>query len=66
MQDVAQQVIGTAREETDAYRQGADRPLGGYLVVLAVFGALVAGAAGLAAASGRRLPQGSGRGMCSC
>ncbi|HYZ07249.1 MAG TPA: DUF1360 domain-containing protein [Pseudonocardiaceae bacterium] len=56
MQDVRQQVIGTAQEETEAYRQGADRPLGGYVVVMAVFAALVAGAAGLAAATGRRLP----------
>ncbi|MDQ3886933.1 MAG: DUF1360 domain-containing protein, partial [Actinomycetota bacterium] len=45
---------------TDAYRQGADRPLGGYVVVLAVFAALVVGAAGLAAATGRRLPRGIG------
>lgn len=56
MQDVKQQVISTAQEETDAYRRGADRPLGGYVVVMAVFAALVAGAAGLAAATGRRLP----------
>jgi hypothetical protein len=60
MQDLAQRVIGTAREETDAYRQGEDRPLGSYMVMLALFAAFVAGAAGLAAATGRRLPSGIG------
>jgi hypothetical protein len=50
----------TARGEADAYRQGEDRPLGGYVMVMAVFAALVAAASGLAAASGRRLPDGFG------
>ncbi len=45
-----------ATAEADAYRQGEDRPLGGYVLVMAVFAALVAGAAGLAALTGRRLP----------
>jgi hypothetical protein len=49
-----------ARDEADAYRHGEDRPLGGYVLVMAVFAALVAGGAGLAAASGRRLPDGIG------
>ncbi len=53
-------VAETAREEADAYRQGEDRPLGGYVAVMAAFAALVAGAAGLAAATGRRLPDGFG------
>ena len=53
-------VADAARSEADTYRQGADRPLGGYVLVMAVFAALVAGAAGLAAASGRRLPDGFG------
>lgn len=53
-------VAQAARDEAATYRQGADRPLGGYVLVMAVFGALVAGAAGLAAASGRRLPDGIG------
>jgi len=53
-------VAETAREEADAYRQGADRPLGGYVVVMAVFAALLACAAGLVAATGRRLPHGIG------
>jgi Protein of unknown function (DUF1360) len=50
----------TARGEAEAYRHGEDRPLGGYVLVMAVFAALVAGGAGLAAASGRRLPDGIG------
>lgn len=45
-----------ARDEAAAYRDGADRPLGGYVLVMAVFAALLAGTAGLAAATGRRLP----------
>jgi hypothetical protein len=45
-----------AREEADEYREGADRPLGAYVTIIAVFAALVAGAAGLAALTGRRLP----------
>lgn len=48
------------RDEAETYRQGEDRPLGGYVLVMAVFAALVAGGAGLAAASGRRLPDGIG------
>jgi hypothetical protein len=53
-------VSSTVRREADAYRRDEDRPLGGYAVVMAVFAALVAGAAGLAAATGRRLPAGFG------
>lgn len=53
-----QDVVDVAREEARAYRQGEDRPLGAYVVVMAVFGALVAAAAGLAAATGRRVPHG--------
>jgi hypothetical protein len=53
-------VVEAAREEADAYRQGEDRPLGGYVLVMAVFAALVAGGAGLAVATGRRLPDGLG------
>jgi hypothetical protein len=51
-------VTDAARGEAESYRQGEDRPLGGYVIVMAVFAALVAGAAGLAAATGRRLPNG--------
>jgi hypothetical protein len=49
-------LIRTAYGEAEAYRQGEDRPLSGYVAVMAVFGALLAGFAGLAAATGRRLP----------
>jgi len=54
MHDVASEVTETAR----TYRRDEDRPLGGYLTVMAVFASLVAGAVGLAAATGRRLPNG--------
>jgi len=53
-------ITQAARAEADAYRGDDDRPLGGYVVVMAVFAALVSGAAGLALASGRRLPPGVG------
>lgn len=51
------EVRQAARHEAQVYRNGEDRPLGGYVLVMAVFGALVAGAAGLAGATGRKLPQ---------
>ncbi len=56
MQDVAQRVARTAHAEAETYQQGGDRPLGGYAAVMAVYALLVAGAAALAAATGRRLP----------
>ena len=60
MQQVQNGVTRAAENEADAYRDGADRPLGGYVVVMATFAALVAGAAGLARATGRRVPDGVG------
>ena len=53
-------VAQAAKAEADAYRGDEDRPIGGYVVVMAVFAALVSGAAGLAFATGRRLPPGVG------
>ena len=51
-------VSESVRSEADEYRQGADRPLGGYAVVMTVFGGLV-GVAGVVAAlrgaDGRRI-----------
>jgi hypothetical protein len=40
----------------DAHRDGADRPLGGYVAVLVMFSSLVAGAAAVARSTGRQLP----------
>ena len=60
MQQVQNGVAQRATAEADAYRDGADRPLGGYVVVMAAFAALLSGAAGLAFATGRRLPSGLG------
>ena len=56
MEHITHRVADTAHDEAQAYRQGEARPLGGYAAVMAVFFALVAGAAGLAAATGRTLP----------
>ena len=58
MQQVQNGVVSAAKAEADAYRGDEARPLGGYVVVMAVFAALVSGAAGLAYATGRRLPPG--------
>jgi hypothetical protein len=60
MQQVQNGVAQAAKAEADAYRGGEQRPLGGYVVIMAVFGALLSGAAGLAFATGRRLPAGVG------
>jgi hypothetical protein len=60
VQDGVAQISQTARAEADAYRGGEQRPLGGYVVIMALFGALVSGAAGLAFATGRKLPAGVG------
>lgn len=60
MQQVQNGVAQAARAEADAYRGDQDRPLGGYVVVMAAFAALVSGAAGLALATGRKLPPGVG------
>jgi len=60
MQQVQNGVAQAAKAEADAYRGDEQRPLGGYVAVMAVFGALLAGAAGLAFATGRRLPAGVG------
>ena len=60
MQQVQNGVAQAAKAEADAYRGGEQRPLGGYVVIMALFGALVSGAAGLAFATGRKLPPGVG------
>ena len=58
MQQVQNGVTQAAKQEADAYRGDEDRPLGGYVVVMAAFAAIVAGAAGLARATKRPLPDG--------
>lgn len=55
--DVGSGVAEKARQEADAYSGDESRPLGGYVIVLAAYGALVALTAVLAAATGRRLPE---------
>jgi len=49
--------VRAALGEAQAYSGDEDRPLGGYLAVMAVFASLLAAAAGLAAANGRTLPE---------
>ena len=60
VQNGVAQAAEAAEAEADAYRGSEQRPLGGYVVIMALFGALVSGAAGLAFATGRRLPDGVG------
>lgn len=48
-------VIGEARHEADVYRGDEPQPLGGYLVILGVYGLLVAAATMVAAVTGRSL-----------
>ncbi len=50
-------VAERARREADEYRGDNPRPLKGYVVVLGVYGTLVALTAAVAAAAGRRLPE---------
>lgn len=49
-------VVGSARHQADVYRGDNPRPLGGYLVVLAVYGLVVGVATVAAAITGRSLP----------
>jgi hypothetical protein len=59
MQQPRTGLVTAAREHANAYRDGQERPLGGYAKVLAVFASCVAAAAGLAFATGRKLPSAS-------
>jgi uncharacterized protein DUF1360 len=49
--------FGEAREQKAAYAQGEDRPLGGYLLLMAAYGAGALGLSGLVRAGGRGLPE---------
>lgn len=60
LQDGVAQATRTVQAQADAYRGDEQRPLGGYVTIMALFGALLAGAAGLAFATGRKLPPGVG------
>src|SRR3954471_6326666 len=56
VRDVTDRAKDKARTESAAYRHGEDRPLGGYVVLMGVFGALVAAVAGVTMATRRTLP----------
>ncbi|OBA62484.1 hypothetical protein A5647_07900 [Mycobacterium sp. 1100029.7] len=49
-------VVDGARREADVYRGDEPRPLGGYVVVLLVYGLVVSAATVLGVVTGRRLP----------
>jgi hypothetical protein len=46
-----------ARTESATYRHGEGRPLGGYVVLMGIFGALVAAVAGITMATRQTLPK---------
>ena len=52
VQQVQNDVRRTAEAEADAYRDGETRPIGGYVVVMAAFAALLSAVAGIALATG--------------
>ena len=56
--DVTSAAADAVRAEATEYRQGEDRPLGGYVAVMGVFGALLAAAIGVGAARRTRVPAG--------
>jgi hypothetical protein len=60
VQNGVTQAAEAVRAEADAYRGDENRPLGGYVKVMATFAALVTGAAGVAVATGRKVPDGVG------
>lgn len=55
--EVGAGVAERARQDAETYSGDNSRPLGGYVAVLAVYGAVVALAAVVAVATGRRLPE---------
>ncbi|MEE1928975.1 DUF1360 domain-containing protein [Streptomyces sp. TRM 70351] len=57
LENIAETVRDHAKAHADAYADGAERPLGGYLKAMGVFGASVAGLALVAGKAGREWPQ---------
>ena len=49
--------FGEAQEQKAAYAQGEERPLGGYLLLMAAYGATALGLSGLVCAGGHGLPE---------
>jgi len=49
--------FGEAQEQKAAYAQGEERPLGGYLLLMAAYGATALGLSGLVRAGGHGLPE---------
>jgi Protein of unknown function (DUF1360) len=56
--DVKSRLSGLARSEQDRYSGSSPQPLGGYLVTMSVYSALVGTLAGLARLTGREIPDG--------
>jgi len=57
LRDVTASTAERARQEAEEYRGDNQRPLSGYLAVMAIYGVVVAVTAIVAAATGRKLPE---------
>lgn len=55
--DVIARPAEWARKKADSYRGASRRPLGGYLMILGVYGSVVSGLAGLARRTGKAPPE---------
>lgn len=53
---VMQRIVRAGHREHEHYAHSEERPLPGYLAVMAIYGGLVGGLSGLARLTGRRLP----------
>lgn len=56
MTTLTDKVRSWSQEQSEAYRQGADRPLGGYLTFLGIYSGAVAASGVAIRLSGRRIP----------
>jgi hypothetical protein len=57
MTTLTEKVRSWSQEQADAYRKGADRPLGGYLTFLGIYSGAVAASGAAIRLSKRRLPE---------
>jgi hypothetical protein len=57
LREVTASTAARAQQEAEEYRGDNQRPLSGYLAVMAIYGVLVALTAVVAAATGRKLPE---------
>ncbi len=56
MTEAVEMIVGKARQESQEYSGGQERPLGGYATAMSVYAAAVVSASAVARARGRHLP----------